>query len=174
MAKRLIKCKFCQIDGHFDADCQKKKAESKDTKTSKSVFFSKSSAPAAAGSDSVDDSYDLSLCPKSIMKTTRSLNSRWLRSVFDTERSILLTISDFLLLVVWLIIFQVHQFSALCRIMRLLLSLSVLDSMTRANVACNPDLRATDVAGLHGIGGASKLEEIGTHQLWGEVCKKCL
>ena len=42
----------------------------------------------------------------------------------------------------------------------------VLDSLANVNVACNPDLlvhlRATDVAGLRGIGGTTKLEEIGT------------
>ena len=42
----------------------------------------------------------------------------------------------------------------------------VLDSMANVNVACNQDLvvhtRATDVAGLRGIGGMTKLEEIGT------------
>ena len=51
-AKRKFKCKFCQIDGHFEVDCRKKKSASKDnssdkdktakdkeTKTSKSVFF---------------------------------------------------------------------------------------------------------------------------------------
>ena len=45
----------------------------------------------------------------------------------------------------------------------------VLDSMANVNVACNPDLvvhlRATDVAGLRGIGGTTKLEEIGTLRL---------
>ena len=49
----------------------------------------------------------------------------------------------------------------------------VLDSMANVNVACNPELvvhlRATDVAGLRGIGGTTKLEEIGTHPLWGDV-----
>ena len=30
-------------------------------------------------------------------------------------------------------------------------------------------LRATDVAGLRGIGGTTKFEEIGTHPLWGDV-----
>jgi tRNA threonylcarbamoyladenosine modification (KEOPS) complex Pcc1 subunit len=42
----------------------------------------------------------------------------------------------------------------------------VLDSMANVNVACNSDLvihiRATDVAGLRGIGGMTKFEEIGT------------
>jgi hypothetical protein len=45
--------------------------------------------------------------------------------------------------------------------------------MVNINAACNPDLvdhlHATDVAGLNGIGGRSKFEEIGTHQLWVEV-----
>ena len=49
----------------------------------------------------------------------------------------------------------------------------VLDSMANVNVACNPELvvhlRATDVTGLRGIGGTTKLEEIGTHPLWGDV-----
>jgi hypothetical protein len=49
----------------------------------------------------------------------------------------------------------------------------VLDSMANVNVACNPELvvhlRATDVAGLRRIGGTTKLEEIGTHPLWGDV-----
>ena len=70
-AKRMFKCKFCQIDGHFEADCHKKKSASKDnssdkdksvkdkdTKASNSVFFSKSSAPAAADTDFEDDSYE--------------------------------------------------------------------------------------------------------------------
>ncbi len=69
-AKRMFKCKFCQIDGHFEVDCRKKKSASKDnssdkdktakdknTKASKSVFFSKSSVPAAADPDSEDKSY---------------------------------------------------------------------------------------------------------------------
>ena len=60
--------KFCQIDGHFEVDCRKKKSKSgsnkdkttedKDTKATKSVFFSKSSAPAPADSDSQDESYE--------------------------------------------------------------------------------------------------------------------
>jgi hypothetical protein len=45
--------------------------------------------------------------------------------------------------------------------------------MANVNVACNPDLvvhlRAKDITGLHGIGGTTKLEEIGTHPLWGDV-----
>jgi hypothetical protein len=45
--------------------------------------------------------------------------------------------------------------------------------MANVNVACNPELvvhlRATDVAGLRRIGGTTKLEEIGTHPLWGDV-----
>ncbi len=49
----------------------------------------------------------------------------------------------------------------------------VLNSMANVNVACNPELvvhlRATDVAGLRGIGGTTKLEEIGTHPLWDDV-----
>ena len=49
----------------------------------------------------------------------------------------------------------------------------VLHSMANANVACNPDFvvhdRATDVAGLRGIGGTTMLEEIGTHPLWDDV-----
>ena len=44
--------------------------------------------------------------------------------------------------------------------------------MANVNVACNPELvvylRATDVAGLRGIGGTTKLEEIGTHPLWSD------
>ena len=70
-AKHMFKCKFCQINGHFEVDSRKKKsaskdnssdkdktAKSKDTKTSKSVFFSKSSAPTAADPDSEDESYE--------------------------------------------------------------------------------------------------------------------
>ena len=70
-AKRMFKCKFCQIDGHFEVDCCKKKSANKDnssdkdktakdkeTKTLKSVFFSKSSAQAAADPDSEDESYE--------------------------------------------------------------------------------------------------------------------
>ena len=49
----------------------------------------------------------------------------------------------------------------------------VLDSMANVNVACNTDLvvhiRRTDSAGLRGIGGVTKLDEIGTHPLWGDV-----
>ena len=49
----------------------------------------------------------------------------------------------------------------------------VLDSMANVNVACNPELvvhlRATDVTGLRGIGGTTKLEVIVTHPLWGET-----
>ncbi len=49
----------------------------------------------------------------------------------------------------------------------------VLDTSANVNVAFNPDLvvhlRATDVAGLRGIGGTTKLEEIGTHPLWGDI-----
>ena len=45
--------------------------------------------------------------------------------------------------------------------------------MANVNVAYNPELvvhlRATDVAGLRGIGGTTKLEEKGTHPLWGDV-----
>ncbi len=45
--------------------------------------------------------------------------------------------------------------------------------VANVNVACNPELvvhlRATDVAGLLGIGGTTKLEEIGTHPLWDDV-----
>ncbi len=81
-----------------------------------------------------------------------------------------------LLLVLWTIIFQVHHFIARCShwaLMRLPPvedNLSwVLDSMANVNVACNPELvvhlRATDVVGLRGIGGTTKLEEIGTHPL---------
>ena len=29
-AKRIFKCKFCQIDDHFEVDCRKKKSASKD------------------------------------------------------------------------------------------------------------------------------------------------
>ncbi len=67
----MFKCKFCQIDGHFEVDCRKKKsaskenssdkdktAKDKETKTSKSVLFSRSSAPAAADLDSEDESYE--------------------------------------------------------------------------------------------------------------------
>jgi len=67
----MFKCKFCQIDGHSEVDCRKKKSESKDkkcnkdraskdkdTKASKSVFFSKSSAPATADSDSKDEYFE--------------------------------------------------------------------------------------------------------------------
>jgi len=28
-AKRMFKCKFCQIDGHFEVDCRKKKLKAK-------------------------------------------------------------------------------------------------------------------------------------------------
>jgi hypothetical protein len=49
----------------------------------------------------------------------------------------------------------------------------VLDSMANVNVACNPELvvhlRVTDVAGLRWIGLTTKLENIGTHPLWGDV-----
>jgi hypothetical protein len=45
--------------------------------------------------------------------------------------------------------------------------------MANVNVACSPELvvhlRATDDAGLRGIGGTAKLEEIGFHPLWGDV-----
>jgi len=67
----MFKRKFCQIDGHSEVDCRKKKsaskdnssdkdktAKDKDTKTSNSVFFSESSAPAAADPDSEDASYE--------------------------------------------------------------------------------------------------------------------
>jgi hypothetical protein len=55
----MFKCKFCQIDGHFEVDCRKKKtAKDEDTKTSKSLFLSKSSAPAAVDPDSEDESYE--------------------------------------------------------------------------------------------------------------------
>jgi len=31
----MFKCKFCQIDGHFEVDCRKKKSESKDKSSDK-------------------------------------------------------------------------------------------------------------------------------------------
>ena len=83
-----------------------------------------------------------------------------------------------LLLVLWTITFQVHQFfrslqplgtyATATQSKRVEDNLSwVLDSMANVIVACNPELvvylRATDVAGLRGIGGTTKLEEIGTH-----------
>ena len=49
----------------------------------------------------------------------------------------------------------------------------VLDRMANVNVACNRELvvhlRATDIAGLRGIGGTTKLEKIGTHPVWDDV-----
>ena len=83
-----------------------------------------------------------------------------------------------LLLVLRTITFQVHQFFARCShwvLMRLQPNLSewkttCRGSMANVNVACNPELvvylRATDVAGLRGIGGTTKLEEIGTHDVF--------
>ncbi len=71
------------------------------------------------------------------------------------------------LLVLWTTTFQVHQSK------RVEDNLSwVLDSMANVNVACNPVLvvvRATDVAGLRGVGGTIKLVEIGTHTIWGDL-----
>jgi len=71
ISRECSKCKFCPIDGHFEVDCRKMKSVSKDNssdkdktakdkdfKTSKSVFFSKSSAPTAADPDSEDESYE--------------------------------------------------------------------------------------------------------------------
>jgi len=82
-AKRMFKCKFCQIYGHFEVDCRKKKSESKDkssnkdrvskdkdTKALKAVFFSKSSAPAAADSDSEDESFEPRAYVVSVTRTT--------------------------------------------------------------------------------------------------------
>ena len=34
-AKRMFKCKFCQIDGYFKIDCRKKKSASKDNSSDK-------------------------------------------------------------------------------------------------------------------------------------------
>ena len=281
-AKRMFKCKFCQIDGHFEVDCRKKKAESKDkssdkdktskdkdNRASKSVFFSKSSAPAAADSDSEDESYeprayvvaisqpDLSsseggsrVMPEldvdddvpgliddsdsddDIDVTVRHVRRRlpW-RSPVDYLNGSLpgddihdsvtqaaapvpdLSIGEAQVLSddnhsqdlssdsytahtgvyvarrtstargttdnisgpsVFRSLQPLGTYATSTQSKRVEDNLSwVLDSMANVNVACNPDLvvhlRATEVAGLRGIGGTTKLEEIGTHPLWGDV-----
>jgi hypothetical protein len=91
-AKRIFKCKFCQIDGHFEVDCRKKKSASKDnssdkdktakdkeTKTSKSVFFSKSSAPAAEAKEAA---------LKELRTLTNLKSWRYLHSISDRTPSV--------------------------------------------------------------------------------------
>ena len=269
-AKRMFKCKFCQIDGHFEVDCRKKKSESKekgsdkdkvskdkDIKASKSVFFSKSRTPAAADSDSEDESFEPRAYVVSVTRTTQEvidevpvltddsdsdsdddvtvtirqvrrrvpLRSRYqgrvtpqeVAEVNDNSPGLMVDSdadsdevdggsiqehSQGLLIDSYASrvgVYSARQTSATRdtedsisgpTVYRSLQPLGtyatttqykrvqdnqswVLDSMANVNVACNPDLvvhlRATDVAGLRGIGGITKLEEIGTHPLWGDV-----
>ena len=272
-AKRMFKCKFCQIDGHFEADCRKKKAEKnsekakeskdKDSKAPKSVFFSKSSVPAAADSDSEDESYE----PRAyVVSVARGGSSVALDNIDDDNDSVsdlnhdsdsdsnddfnvpvrpvrrsfplrsrdvalnrsfrgavmrdpvipdaidrdipvpttvnvsideLPPISGTISAPVGVYVARrtsasrnvadnisgpevyrslqpLGTYSTATQSKRVGDNLSwVLDSMANVNVACNPDLvvhiRRTDSAGLRGIGGVTKLDEIGTHPLWGDV-----